>query len=366
MKMQVLKITAAVAWSVSALQAQGLPNVKVDLPKDSPVGLLSYDPTGSAASTRGGVYIVDVRAQLSLRNSSQRRIRGISFAVYAPEVGGKGSVSVPSLNVGPGETFTIRVENHLVRPLVSGGGGPSVEVKLDGVFFDDLGFYGPDTLDLQRSMMRWELEARRDRKYFKSVLETAGTEGLRKEMLASLAQQSDRRIPGVQMVRGRATNAEPEREVQFAFVSIPGAPVEALDGTVRISDSAARAPRFSVRNRSNRPVEHLEIGWIVRDRQGNEFFAASLPADLKLAPSQTGEIREDAALRFEQPVAIQSVRGYISSVEFAGGGQWIPSRTDLSDGHLRGVAPPSPEELRLLQIYNRKGLDALIEELKKF
>lgn len=364
--MKMFKMAAAVAASVGALTGQGLPNVKVDLPKDSPVGLLTYDPSGSAATTRGGAYIVDVRALLSLRNSSQRRIRGISFAIYAPEVGGKGSVSVPSLDVGPGETFTIRVENHLVRPLVGSASGQGVEVKLDGIVFDDLGFFGPDTLDLQRSMTRWELEARRDRKYFKSVLETAGTEGLRNEMLASLAWQNDRRSPGVEIVRGRATNVEPERDVQFAFVSIPDSPVEALDGTARISDSAARAPRFSVRNRSNRPVEHLEIGWIVRDRQGREFFAASLPADLKLAPNQTGEIREDAALRFQQPVAIQSVRGYVSSVEFAGGTQWIPSRSALAGDRLNGVVPPSPEELRLLQIYNRKGLDALIEELKKF
>lgn len=363
MKMSKLVLVLA---GLSTLNGQTLTNLKVDLPKDSPVGLLTYDPSGSTATTRGGAYIVDVRAQLSLRNSSQRRIRGISFAIYAPEVGGKGSVSVPSLDVAPGETFTVRVENHLVRPLVSGSGGPSVEVKLDGVFFDDLGFYGPDTLDLQRSMLRWELEARRDRKYFKSVLETAGTEGLRKEMLGILAQQGDRHGPGIQMVRGRATNIEAEREVQFAFVAMPDAPVEAIEGTARISDSSARSPRFSVRNRSGRPVEHLEIGWIVRDQQGHDFFAASLPADLKLAPNQTGEIREDAALQFQQPVGVQSVLGYISSVEFAGGSQWIPTRAALSATRLRGVAPPSPEELRLLQIYNRKGLDALIEELKKF
>jgi hypothetical protein len=347
------------------LSGQTLPNLKVDLPKDSPVALLTYDPNGSSATTRGGLYIVDVRAQLSLKNSSQQRIRGISFAIYAPEVGGKGSVSVPSLDVGPGETFSVRVENHLVRPLAGGSGGPNIEVKLDGVFFD-IGFYGPDTLNLQRSMLRWELETRRDRKYFKSVLETAGTEGLRKEMLAILAQQNDRHGPGVQMVRGRATNIEAEREVQFAFVSMPDSPVEVVNGSVQISDSAARAPRFSVRNRSNRPVEHLEIGWIVRDQQGREFFAASLPADIKLAPNQTGEIREDAALRFQQPIAIQSLRGYIASVEFASGSPWVPARATLGSDRLRGLVPPSPEELRLLQIYNRKGLDALIEELKKF
>jgi hypothetical protein len=346
-----------------AANAQSL-NHKIDLPKDSPVGLLSADFTNSTATARGGMYVVDVHASLSLRNSTQRRIRGIAFAVYAPEVGGKGSVSVPSLDVAPGETFSIRVENHLVRPLTGGSSGPSVEVKLDGVLFEDLGFYGPDTLDQQRQMTRWELEARRDREHFKSVLKSAGTQALAKEMLAGLARQNDRRGPGVQIVRGRATNVDAEREVQFAFAAMPDAPVEALDGTARVSLSEARAPRFSIRNRSAKQVQHLEVGWIVKDQQGREFYAAAMPADLKLAPNQTGEVRQDAALRFQTPLSIQSVTGFITGVEFADGQQWIPSRASLSS--LRGIAPTSPEEQRLLQIYNKRGLDALIEELKKF
>lgn len=343
--------------------AQAL-NHKIDLPKDSPVGLLSADFTNSTATARGGMYVVDVHASLSLRNSTQRRIRGIAFAVYAPEVGGKGSITVPSLDVAPGETFSVRVENHLVRPLNAGAGGPSVEVKLDGVLFEDLGFYGPDSLDLQRQMTRWELEARRDRDYFKFVLKNSGAQALAREMLLSLGHQNDRRGPGVQIVRGRSTNVEAERDVQFAFAAMPDAPVEALDGTARVSASEARAPRFSVRNRSGKSVEHLEIGWIVKDQQGREFYAASMPADLKLAPNEKGEVRQDAGLRFQTPVAIQSVTGFITGVEFAGGQQWIPSRGSLNA--LRGVAPTSPEEQRLLQIYNKRGLDALIEELKKF
>mgnify|MGYP003704891807 CR=1 FL=1 len=153
-----LTLAALCALAVNAQQL----NHKIDLPKDSPVGLLSADFNNSTATARGGMYVVDVHASLSLRNATQRRIRGIAFAVYAPEVGGKGSISVPSLDVAPGETFSVRIENHLVRPLTAGAGGPSVEVKLDGVLFDDLGFYGPDSLDQQRQMTRWELEARRD------------------------------------------------------------------------------------------------------------------------------------------------------------------------------------------------------------
>ncbi|MEO8098745.1 MAG: hypothetical protein ABI811_13670 [Acidobacteriota bacterium] len=340
---------------------------KIVLPKDSPVGLLTYDFSNSTTSARGGTYIVDVRGSLSLRNETQRRIRSITLAVYAQEVapGGVGSVTVPSLNVGPSETFSVRIENHLLRPLVPGAGGPSVEVKLDGILFDDLSFYGPDSLNSQRSMTHWELEARRDRDHFKSLLKTAGSEGLRKEMLASLARQNDRG-PGVQMVRSRSTNVDSDREIQLAFASMAEAPVEVFAGTARVSTNEASAPHFTVKNRSTRPIEHLDMGWIVKDAQGREFFAASTPADLKLAPNQSGDVRQDSALHFQQPVDIRSITGFLAGIEYADGTQWIPTRAALSLPALRDHVPASPEEQRLLQIYNKKGLDSLIEELKKF
>lgn len=344
--------------SMAAVSAQSLSH-KIDLPSDSPVAVLSADFSNSKATARGGAYVVDVYASLSLRNTTQRRIRGITLAVYAQDSApGKGSVSVPSLDVAPGAAFSVRIENHLVRPLAAGSNNPGVEVKLDGVLFDDLGFYGPDTLESQRLMIKWELEARQDREYFKSLLKASGTEGLRKEMLAGLARQAGSHGPGVQMVRGRATNQDSEHDAQFASLSMPDAPVEVGDGTVRVSVSEARAPRFSVRNRSTKAVEHMEIGWIVKDQQGHEFYAASMPVDLKLAPNQSGDVRQDATLRFQQPIAIQSMTAFVASVEFAGGGQWIPKRN--------AFVPASPEEQRLLQIYSKKGLDALIEELKKF
>jgi len=215
-------------------------------------------------------------------------------------------------------------------------------------------------------MLRWEMEARRDRKYFKTLLETAGTEGLRKEMIAGLARQSDRSRPGAQMARGRSTNAEAEREMKFAFVEVPESPVEALAGSARVAVNEARAPRISVRNRSPLAVDHLEIGWIVRDQLGREFLAASMPADVKLEPNQSGEVRQEGSLRLQDPAAIQTMTGFVSSVSFADGSLWIPSRGALAIPRLREVVPPSPEEQRLLQIYIKKGLDVLIEELKKF
>jgi len=341
---------------------------KIDLPKDSPVSVVSSDWGDSNATVRGGAYFVDVHAGLTLRNSGQRRIRGITLAVLAQEVtpGGKGAVSQPSLDVAPGDTFSLRIDMPLLRPLGAGQGGPAVEVRLDGVLFDDLSFYGPDQLHSQRTLTVWELEARRDRKYFKALLDSSGREGLQKEMLASLARQGDRLQPGVQMVRGRATNTDPDREVQFAFLQLPDAPVEAMEGTARISGSEARAPRFEVRNRSPKPVRYLEIGWIVKDQQGREFVAASMPADVTLAPNQSTPVVQDAGLRFPERLSIQAMSGFVSSVEFADGSYWIPSRGAFENSRLRDIVAPSPEEQRLTQIYRKKGLVALVEELKKF
>ncbi|MGH9645687.1 MAG: hypothetical protein ACRD4E_02620 [Bryobacteraceae bacterium] len=354
------------AFSVASaltLHAQTL-KLKIDFPKDSPVSTLSTDFGPSNTTASGGANLIEVNTGLSLRNSSQKRIRSMTLMVSAQDAVGKGSVSVPTLDAGPGETFSIRIDTRLVRPLSAGN--PVVEVTLDGVLFDDLSFYGPDTLHSQRNMIRWELEAQRDRKYFKTLLATGGQEGLRKEMLLSLARQGDSAQRGVQMVRARATNIDAERESQFAFLDIPESPVEASNGRARIGASLAGAPRFEVRNRSNRAVRHLEVAWIVKDQQGREFLAASMPADMKLAPNQSSPVAQDAALRFDRPISIQSMSGFVSSVEFADGSQWIPSRGALDQPGLRQVVAPSPEEQRLSQIYTRKGIQALIDELKKF
>jgi len=340
---------------------------RVDLPPDAPVVLVGDQWDGSDAALRGGAYVLDVRLKLSLRNASQRRIRGITLTVIAQEMtpGGKGSISVPSLDIAPGETFPVQGDLHLLRP-ISAGSGPMVEVSLDGVLFDDLTFYGLDRLHSRRSMMIWELQARRDRKYFKTLLEQAGREALQNELIASLTRDADRPQPGVQMVRGRATNADPDHEVQFAFLHMPEAPVEPMDGLAHIAGNEARAPRVVVQNRSDRVVKYLEIGWIIRDQQGREFLAASVPADLRLPPRASSQVLEDAAVRFDQRTSIQGMSGFISSVEFMDGSFWIPSRSALDDPTLRRVIAPSPEEQRLVQMYRRKGLNAVIEELKKF
>src|SRR3979411_1024902 len=58
---------------------------KIDFPHDAPVTLAGDEWGGSAGTVRGGAYAIDVRVALSLRNASQRRIRGITLAVLAQE-----------------------------------------------------------------------------------------------------------------------------------------------------------------------------------------------------------------------------------------------------------------------------------------
>ncbi|HTB18180.1 MAG TPA: hypothetical protein VK708_08680, partial [Bryobacteraceae bacterium] len=185
----------------SVLLAAALP--RIDLPADSPVVLLSADYGESNEMPRGSAMLLDVHAALSLRNSSQRKIRGITLLVTAQAVtpGGKGSVTVTSLDVGPQEAFPVRIDLRLLRPLQASSGVP-VQISLDGVLFDDLTFYGPDKLSSRHTLTLSEWEARRDRRYFKSILAAGGQEKLRQEMLESLTHQADRPSMDVEVVRG--------------------------------------------------------------------------------------------------------------------------------------------------------------------
>jgi hypothetical protein len=355
---------ALAAWAQPAPPAPAS-LLKVNFPADSPVGLVSAGWGESRTEARGGAMVIDLHTALTLRNSSQSRIRGITLLVEAQEVtpGGKGSVAVPSLDVRPGETFPIRIDLRLLRPLLSGG-GPLAQVSLDGVLFDDLSFYGPDRLNSRRSMTVWELEARRDRRYFKSVLEARGAEGLRMEMIDSLDRMAQRL--DVQLIpRGRATALSAEsRDCQFAFLETPDSPLQPLSGLASVAEGEARAPRIQVRNRSARAIRYFEIGWLIRDRGGRQFLAGSVPAaasGLNLAPGAKSEVSEGATLRFTRPggapVSIDGMTGFVSQVEFADGAIWIPGRM---------AQAPSPEEQRLTDLYRRRGLPALINELKKY
>ena len=250
---------------------------------------------------------------------------------------------------------------------LSDAGSPSVEVAVDGVLFEDLTFYGPDRLHSRRAMMVWELEARRDRQYLKAVLQQEGPERLRKEMLASVSRDSRRTQFGVQVIHGHPTNAEPDREIQVAFVQMPESQLEPIAGTAHMAGNEAEPPKLSVHNRSDRAVRYFEISWVARDQQGREFLAASMPSEMRLPPRSSTQILEkDVALRFDSRISVDSMTGFISNVEYSDGSFWIPSRAAIDESPLRTVVAPSPEQQRLNQIYLKRGVAGVTDELKRF
>jgi hypothetical protein len=327
----------------------------------------------SRATVRGGAVVLDLHMALTLRNAGTRRVRGVTLLITAQEFapGGKGSVARPCIDVEPKAEFTVPVDLRLVRP-VQQGAGPLVRVQLDGVLFDDLGFFGPNKLNSQRAMTFWEVEAQRDRAYFKHVLAAKGDAGLRQEMLASLSRP---RLDVAVSRNGRATGdagTPGERTAQFAFLKMPDAPVEALEGSAGIAGNEARSPRIDVLNKSQKAVRYVEIGWAVKDKEGNEYLAGSVPgspASMSLGAGQKTSLLPDTTLRFSKagkPVEIESMTGFVSQVEFADGKVWIPSREALRASPLLRVLSPSPEEQRLTDLYTKKGLAALVADLGKY
>ncbi len=366
--------------AIASAQESPLPtgSVNINLPVNSPVSLLSMVSDQSRTTARGAALILDLHLSLTLRNAGVNRIRGVTLRVVSQEItmGGKGSVTIPSLNVAQGEVFPVRIDMQLVRP-TQVAGGPLVQVDLDGVLFQDLSFFGPDRMDSRRYMTACELEAQRDREHFKRVLAQTGPEGLRREILGSIARQSELQPLAVKVRRGggavSAAALASERLTEFAFLQFPDSPIEPLHGSAQISGNEARAPRIEVRNRSPRPVKYVELGWVVSDQAGKQYMAGSLPSSdtsQMLGPGQTTLMLQDSTLSFSsngQPVNIRKMTGFINQVEFADGRVWVPNRQSLNLPLLRQAVAPSAEEQRLSGVYLRKGgLEAVLEELKKF
>ena len=352
--------------------------VKFDLPSDSPVKLVSSDLGESRANVRGGAVMLDLHMSVLLRNDDRRHVRGVTLLLLSQEAAPFGKASVTRVfDIAPGESFPVRVDVRMVRP-VQAGGGPLVRVSLDGVLFDDLNFFGPNRLNSRRSLTVFETEARRDRAYFREVLRTRGEPALRREVLDSLARQSRRPQLDVSFARaGRTTTTGAgSHAAAFAFLNVPDAPVEPVNGSAEISGNEVRSPRIDVLNRSNRTVRYLELAWLVADQQGQQFLAASVQAgehDINLTPGQRGHLLQNTALRFTRPSAagptpvnVQQMTGFVSQVEFADGGVWVPSRQTLMNDRLLRLVEPSPEEQLLTDLYRNKGLTGLIAELKRF
>jgi hypothetical protein len=379
-----VKTLAAVVLflGVASLSAQdaAIPQgaVNVNLPDKSPLSVQSFTVGDSRATARGAALALDLHMAATLVNSSPHRIHGVTLRVVAQEVtlGGKGSVTYPSLNVGPGETFQVRIDMQLMRPS-NVTGGPLVQVDLDGVLFQDLSFFGPDRLNSRRTMTACEMEAQRDREHFKRILaQASGKAALQREMLESMARQSEVSQLAVTVKRtGRAVTSAAtgsEHDAEFAFLQFPDSPVEPLNGSARISGNEARTPRIEVRNKSNRPVKYVEMGWIVSDPSGKQYMAGSLPSadsDLILPPGRSARLLQETTLNFSakgQPVNVSKMVGFVNQVEFADGKIWVPNRQNLDNALLLKVLPPSAEEQRLTDIYRKHGIDGLAAELGKF
>lgn len=361
---------APAIWGQEALDPARA--VKIELPKDAPIAFVGLDPGDSRTANRGGATVLDLHATLTFRNTTQQRIRGISLLITAQEVtpGGKGSVAVPSLDVAPGAAFPVRVNMRLLKPMATPG-APLVDVAVDGILFDTLSFYGPDKLGSRRTLTVWETEARRDRKHFAAILASNGPEALRQEVIGILARNDARPRLDVQVSRNRVTALESAAPLTFAFMRQPEAPVELADGVAMVAAAEVRSPKIDMINRSGKPVKHVDMGWIVRDSEGRDYYAASLPAEVTLAPGGRTTIRKETALRLRRPqsgsaVGLSGMTGFVQSVEYADGQVWVPSRAALGQPTLVSALGPSPEEQRLLEIYRLKGLDALVAELKRF
>jgi hypothetical protein len=377
-----IQIPAVVVFlGAGALLAQEAPlpqgSVSINLPPNSPLALISMSMPDSRTTARGAALMLDLHMTLTLRNSSQSRIHGVTLRVVTQEVtpGGKSWVTIPSLNVGPGEAFPVRIDMQLMRPSQAAA-GTLVAVDLDGVLFQDLSFFGPDRLNSRRTMTASEMEAQRDRDHFKRILAQNGKPGLQREMLESMARQSDVSQLAVTVKRsGRAVTAAAvpgERTAEFAFLQFPDSPVAPLEGWVQLAGNEARAPRINVRNNSAKAVKHVEMGWVVSDQSGRQYMAASVPSGdttLNLPPGKTARVDQETSLSFTskgQPVNVQKMMGFVNQVEFADGKIWVPNRRNLDNAMLQKVLPPSDEELRLTEIYRRRGIDGLVLELAKF
>ena len=364
----------AVAMVPALLLGQSPVEPKIEFGGDSPIEVISSHWGESKSTPRGGAMVIDLKSALVVRNRQPRKIRAVTLVVLAQDAtpGGKGSIAIASLNAGPGETFPIKIDMRLLRPLDSSN-GPLVRVKIDGILFDDMSFYGENRLNSLRSMTMWEMEARRDRKYFKSVLEARGPEGLNDEVMASIAREKQRPKVDVQFARGTvampASVLGESRQVQFSFLRFPDAPVELMEGSAKVQANEAHLPGFTVRNNSKSAVRFLDIGWIVKDGDGREFVAGTLPADVTLNPGSMSHVSQRASLKFTEagkPLSIQGMTGFVKHVEYSDGTVWIPNRVAASDAQLSRAAGQSPEEQRLTDLYRRRGIKGLTEELKKF
>jgi hypothetical protein len=346
-----------------------------DFPRDSPVLPVSVAMGSSTARIRGTSMLMDIHAAAILRNVGSKPISGLTMRVEAQDLQtGRGSVSMPSLTAQPGETFPVHIEMQIERPIAASLAATVslVQVSLDCALFADLTAYGPDLLHSRHTLVVYELEARRERAYLSALLQNREWAKLRDELNFGLPESALPHL-GLEFIRGPLTAALHEQPLPVSPVVFSGAPVQPIGGGAEVNGNEVRSPHVVVRRVSNRAVRSVELGWIVRDDQGRDFVAGSVPVNLSAESVQTVQMTDSAALRFSnglgQPMVIGSLRAFVNDVEFSDGKLWIPSRADIDDATadpvLRHELANSPEEQRLAKIYRLKGTSGLAEELKR-
>ena len=156
----------------------------------SPVTLVSADLGQSRVFSRGGARVFEIQALLTFRNSEARHIRGISLVVAAGNhtPGSRGVVRSAVFDIPEGVAFPVPIELRLCRSVQEPDSAP-VRVRLDGVLFDDLGFYGRDESGSRQWLTARESEAHAARLHLKTLLERYGIEALRSEVLSTVRHE---------------------------------------------------------------------------------------------------------------------------------------------------------------------------------
>jgi hypothetical protein len=344
-----------------------------DFSRDSPVLLVSFEMGSSTAKIRGTSMLLDLHAMFVLRNVSSKPLAGLTMRVDARDLpSGKGSVTVPSLTVQPGDTFPVRLDMEILRPIAAKGTPSLVDVGLDCALFSDLTAYGPDQLHSRHTLVVYQLEARREREYLALLLQHQEWAKLRDELNFGLPEEAPRSL-GLEFIRGPLSSVLSARAFAVSPVVFSGAPVQPIGGGAEVAGNEVRGPYVELKRTSNRGVRSLELGWIVRDDHDREFVGGSVPVTLSTEKVQSVKISDSAAMRFSsgtgQPMMIGALRAFVNDVEFSDGKVWIPSRAEIdeatSDPVLRHELANSPEQQRLARIYRMKGTTGLAEELKR-
>jgi len=363
--------------------------IRVSVAPGVPLSIVEKDAGRTRVQVQGSLMIIELHCDLTVRNESSQYLRGVTFAILTDPLatGGRATVALPSLHVEPDGTFPARLDLRLLRPLPASA-DDVIEVDVDGVLMADLSFHGPDRFHSRRRLTGWEMEADRDRDYFKSLLASGGRDRLQSEMAASIKRQSQPRIEArpaeldtaeagtavASTTSGdrRARTAQ-EQQVALASVNLAEAPLEVVAGSAAVEGATARQPRVTVKNRSPKRVRYFEIGWLVSDPAGNRYAAGWVPGTRQeVPPGATASTVAQRAFVFQASAAsaprfaIGGMSGYVSQVEFDDGSFWVPSRRGLEESKLLDAAPVSAEEQRLTGLYTSRGLNGVIQELEKF